>query len=815
MSYFVDVIVPLSLPNIFTYSVLLEEFQQLQIGCRVIVPFGKSKYYTAIVVNKHQNPPVLYQAKNVYEIIDKTPKITLKQLELWQFVADYYLSNLGEVYSTAVPSLFILENETIVYLNIDKTLDISQLTDEEFVIYEALELQPILKIHEIQAILGKNRVYPLIEKMSEKGIVRLYEETEEKYKPKTEKYVVLPAHFQSDDALRNLIDEVARTEKQKKLLFTYFQMVPAFPKGILVKDLLEKAEVSQAVFKNLVEKGIFEISEQSVYRVQMEDAYANEYQLSTEQQTALNEIETQFREKDTVLLHGITGSGKTEIYFQLIENALKNNQQILFLVPEITLTTQLVQRLNQQFRKEVMVYHSKYSPNERYEVWMRMLEKPMESKIIIGTRSSVFLPFTDLGLVIVDEEHDTSYKQHDPAPRYHARDMAVVLAKSFKAKLLMGSATPSIESYYNCLLGKYRKVMLNKRYNDVPLPKMHLIDIKEAYKQKAMVGHFSTELIDAINQTLSEGKQVVIYQNRRGFSPVLECGTCGYVPQCTQCDVSLTYYKSQHKLKCHYCGFSMAYPKNCMVCKTVDISTKGVGTEQIEEEMLKLFPQYSIARIDQDTTKRKYALAEIIEKYKNGAIDIIVGTQMITKGLDFDNVGLVGVLNVDNSLYFPDFRAHERAFQTIVQVAGRAGRKQQGKVYLQTYNPFHNVVQQIVNYDYEQMFKEQMFDRHNFHYPPYFRLIHLQFRHVDFQRVKEASQWMVEHLKQKLQIPILGPEEPTINRIKNLYLRNVMIKVPANASLLDTKKHIQRSLQSFENISQFKSVRVVINVDFY
>lgn len=815
MSYFVDVIVPLSLPNTFTYSVLLEEFQQLQIGCRVVVPFGKNRYYTALVVDKHQNPPILYQAKSVYDIIDKVPKVTTKQLELWRFVSDYYLSNLGDVYTVAVPSLFIIESETIVYLNLDKKLDISTLSDDEYLIYEALELQPILKIHEIQSILGKKRVYPLIEKLSEKGIVRLYEDVGEKYKPKTEKYVSLSSCFQDDSALKTLVAEVAKTEKQKKILFTYFQMLPNYPKGILVKDLLQKADVSQAVFKNLVEKGVFEISEQSVYRVQMEDAKAKTYLLSAEQQTALNEINEQFQTKDTVLLHGVTGSGKTEIYFQLIEKALSNNQQILFLVPEIALTTQLVTRITEQFGKEVMVYHSKYSFKERYEVWMRMLEKPFESKIVIGTRSSVFLPFTDLGLVIVDEEHENSYKQHDPAPRYHARDMAIVLAKLFKAKILLGTATPSIETYYNCYTEKYGKVTLLKRYNDVPLPQMHLIDMKEAQKQKAIVGHFSTELIDAINKTLSEGKQVVIYQNRRGFSPVLECGTCGYVPQCLQCDVSLTYYKSQHKLKCHYCGFSMVYPKNCMVCKSVNISTKGVGTEQIEEELIKIFPKYNIARVDQDTTRRKYALMEIFEKYKNGAIDIIVGTQMIAKGLDFDNVGLVGVLNVDNSLYFPDFRAHERAFQTIVQVAGRAGRKQQGKVYLQTYNPFHNVTQQIANYDYEQMFKEQMYDRYTFKYPPYYRLIHLQFRHVDFQKVKQASEWIAAHLKQKLKIPVLGPEEPVINRIKNQYLQNILVKIPADTSLLEVKKVIKRSLQSFDTIAQYKSVRVVINVDYY
>jgi len=815
MNYFVDVIVPLALHNTFTYRVEQPDFETLQLGCRVVVPFGKSKSYTAVVIRKHHEQPLAYDAKPIHDILDISPKFTLQQLQLWQFVADYYMCTLGEVYSNVVPSSLILESETVLYFNSQKEHLLQSLTDEEYLVYEALQLQPILRIEEVQAILGKQSIFPIIQQLVQKDVVRLQEQVKETYKPKTIKYVQLAEKYQHSEGLQELMQQLTRSEKQRTLVLTYFQMKATQSQPISLKDLLTKAEISQAVFKNLVEKEVFEVIDESVFRVQFDTKQEEEITLSEAQKTALNQISTEMKEKDIVLFHGVTGSGKTEIYFHLIEEMLRQGKQTLFLVPEIALTTQLVKRLTKQFGNEVLVYHSKYTPNERYEVWTRMLETPQQNKIIIGARSSVFLPFTQLGLIIVDEEHEVSYKQQDPAPRYHARDVAIVLAKMFQSRVLLGSATPSLESYYNTYQGKYGKVELKERFNKIPLPEIVLVDLKESYKRKEMVGHFSVKLLDAINEARFHGKQVILFQNRRGFSPVLECLTCGHTPKCTSCDVSLTYYKRQHHLRCHYCGYTIAVPTHCHSCKSPDITTKGFGTEQIEEELQKLYPNLQIARMDQDTTRRKYAFEQLIDRFKNNEIDILVGTQMLAKGLDFDNVGLVGIMNADNALSFPDFRSHERAYQMMVQVAGRSGRKQKGKVYIQTYNPVHNIIQQVTMNNYEAMFKEQMYDRLQFKYPPFYRLIRIQLKHVDYEKVAQGSLWLYQQLSQQLQMPVLGPEEPSINRIRNLYLRNILIKIPINTSLVQTKTIISRTIKSFESIGSYRSIRCVIHVDFY
>src|SRR5690606_13619403 len=500
MNYFVDVIVPLALHNTFTYRVEQPDFETLQLGCRVVVPFGKSKSYTAVVIRKHHEQPLAYDAKPIHDILDISPKFTLQQLQLWQFVAYYYMCTLGEVYSNVVPSSLILESETVLYFNSQKEHLLQSLTDEEYLVYEALQLQPILRIEEVQAILGKQSIFPIIQQLVQKDVVRLQEQVKETYKPKTIKYVQLAEKYQHSEGLQELMQQLTRSEKQRTLVLTYFQMKATQSQPISLKDLLTKAEISQAVFKNLVEKEVFEVIDESVFRVQFDTKQEEEITLSEAQKTALNQISTEMKEKDIVLFHGVTGSGKTEIYFHLIEEMLRQGKQTLFLVPEIALTTQLVKRLTKQFGNEVLVYHSKYTPNERYEVWTRMLETPQQNKIIIGARSSVFLPFTQLGLIIVDEEHEVSYKQQDPAPRYHARDVAIVLAKMFQSRVLLGSATPSLESYYNTYQGKYGKVELIERFNKIPLPEIVLVDLKESYKRKEMVGHFSVKLLDAINE---------------------------------------------------------------------------------------------------------------------------------------------------------------------------------------------------------------------------------------------------------------------------------------------------------------------------
>ncbi len=818
MYYFVEVIVPLGLAPTFTYQVSLSEFEFIQEGMRVAVPFGKTKVYTALVIEKHQRNPELYQAKEIMEILDVAPIVDPKQIELWRWICEYYMCTLGEVYKTSMPSNLLLESETLIQFNQKYALQGQDLTDSEFLIFQALQSQSVLKLQEVIDILNKKKVFPVIYSLMEKGVVFLQEEMIDKYKPKLQRYVNLEDVFQKENKLTYLLDVVKNSPKQKQLLLAFVQMQGNSNEPILVKTLLSKSQVSSSIVKSLIDKGVFHELYLSQDRVSFQDATHAKVNLTQAQNKALQQIDDFFQTKATVLLYGVTASGKTEVYIKLIEEYLsKNNSgQILFLVPDIGLTTQLVQRLVQYFGNQVAVYHSKYSPNERLEVYNQVLNASEKARVIIGTRLAVFLPFQNLQLVLVDEEQDGSYKQHERAPRYNGRDCAIVLASLHKAKTLLGSATPSLESYYNADQGKYGLVTLDKRYNNSVLPEIVLIDLKQSYKRRQMVGHFSNYLIQQINLALSEGYQVIIYQNRRGFSPVVECMTCGNVPGCSHCDVSLTYHKYRQELRCHYCGFTTPMPKQCVKCHSVDLNSKGFGTEQVQQELNEIFPDKRIARMDQDTTRGKYSFERIIESFQSKEIDILVGTQMLAKGFDFTNVSLVGILNADNSLYHPDFRAYERAFQTMVQISGRAGRgHKKGQVVIQTYNPEHNIIQQVTNYDYKGMYKEQMFDRYNFKYPPFYRLVRITLKHRDFDKLKQASLWMYNTLSKELGIPVLGPEEPSINRIRNEYIRVILIKIPQNKPLNATKKHIGKILKSFEAIGPYRAVKVVSNVDFY
>nr|WP_297308154.1 primosomal protein N' [uncultured Flavobacterium sp.] len=816
MQFFINVIVPLALADTFTYEVNENEFHYIQVGMRVAVPFGKSKVYTALVVEKHHNPPVTYQAKEIQEIIDSQPIANEKQIAHWQWLAEYYMCGLGEVYRNAVPSALLLESETIVVYKPKQEVLISELSDDEFLLYEAFQSQAVLKIEEIIAILNKKNIFPIIQSLLQKEIIVLNEEMIETYKPKLAKYIKLHDDFDAPEKLKDLLEILSRSEKQRTLVMKFFQMKTLDKKPILVKSLLEEADVSAAVLKGLISKNIFIEYTLAQDRVIFNDVENQEIVLSDFQQTAFNQINESFEKFDVTLLKGVTGSGKTEIYIKLIEQFLLEEKQVLYLLPEIALTTQLVQRLTKHFGNQVAVFHSKYSSNERVEVWRQVNQNSEKAKVVIGARSSIFLPFSNLGFVVIDEEHEASFKQQDPAPRFHARDAAIVLAKMHSAKVLLGSATPSLESYYNAYQNKFGLVTLDKRFGNGQLPDIVLVDIKEKSKRKEMKGHFSIDLLDEINQTLSRGEQVILFQNRRGYSPVLECLTCGHVPQCPSCDVSLTYHKYQEHLRCHYCGYTMAKPIKCHVCHSVDITTKGFGTEQIEMEVKELFPNKVVARMDQDTTRGKYAFEKLIDSFKNQEIDILVGTQMLAKGLDFDHVTLVGILIADNALHFPDFRAHERAFQMLLQVSGRAGRKEKkGKVIIQTYNPYHNIIQQVTTNNYAAMFKEQMYERLNFKYPPFYRLIRLQLKHVDYQKLKEGSFWLYNLLKNQLEMPVLGPEEPSVNRIRNQYIRIILIKVPINAPLVKTKNEIRKSIKSFEAIGAYRSIKTTISVDFY
>ncbi|AOW10701.1 replication restart helicase PriA [Flavobacterium gilvum] len=815
--HFVEVILPLSLAKTFTYSVSEAEYNYIKKGMRLAVPFGKSKIYTALAIELHQNEPTLYEAKEIHQILDEKPLVNEIQITHWQWIASYYMCAIGDVYRGAMPSALLLESETIISQKQSGFVDESQLSDEEFLIFEALQHQSSLKIQDVMAILDKKNIFPVIQKLVDKNILALQEEMLENYTPKLVRYVRLHSKYESDSGLNELLDTLKNANKQKEVVLSYFQLSASEKRPITVKKLIETSNSTSTVVKTLIDKKIFEEYHLQVDRVNFTGKIKEEeLQLSDAQQAAFENIKQNFDQKEVCLLHGVTASGKTEIYIKLIEEYIATGNQVLYLLPEIALTTQLVGRLREYFGNKVAVFHSKYTNNERVEVWRQVIDKSPKAQIVIGARSALFLPFSNLGLIVIDEEHEQTFKQVDPAPRYHARDASIVLANSHKAKVLLGSATPSIETFFNAQSGKYGLVEITERYGKVRMPEIELVDLKDKYFRKKMSGHFSDVLIDNITSALSLGEQVILFQNRRGYSPIVECITCGHVPQCQQCDVSLTYHKHKNQLRCHYCGYSMAKPTNCHACSSVDLITKGFGTEQIQQELVELFPNSKIGRMDQDTTRGKFGFEKIIDSFKNREIDILVGTQMLAKGLDFDNVSLVGIMNADNMLYHPDFRAFERSYQMMTQVSGRSGRSEkQGKVVIQTYNPNHNTIQQVTNNDFLGMYKEQLYDRKIYYYPPYYRLIKLTLKHRDFEKLKEGSMWLYQVMKQNLAMPVLGPEEPAISRIRNEYIRTIMIKIPQNTSIGGTKKTIQKILNSFESVSQYRAIRVTVNVDFY
>ena len=815
--YFAEVILPLSLPKTFTYRVSEAEFHFLKIGMRVAVPFGKSRIYTSLLIELHQTAPTLYEAKEIHQILDEKPIVNKHQIEHWQWISNYYMCNIGDVYRGALPSALLLESETIISQKNEIFIDEKLLSDDEYLIFEALQNQSSLKVSDIMNILNKKNVFPVIQKLIDKNILVLHEEVNEVYKPKLVRYIRLNTIYETDNGLNELLQILKKSEKQKQIVLHYFQISATEKKPVAVKKLIDNSGTTATIVKALIDKNIFEEYYIQVDRVDFEGKSSDiVLELSNSQNIALQQIDTVFKEKSVALLHGVTASGKTEIYIKLIEKYIANNQQILYLLPEIALTTQLVSRLRAYFGNQIAVFHSKYNNNERVEVWNQVLNQSEKSKIVIGARSALFLPFSNLGLIIIDEEHEQTFKQVDPAPRYHARDAAIVLANLHKAKVLLGSATPSLETYYNTKINKFGLITVTERFGNVKMPLIELVDLKDKYFRKKMTGHFSDSLIEEISLALSLGEQIILFQNRRGFSPVVECITCGHVPQCQQCDVSLTYHKHKNQLRCHYCGYSMGNPSNCHSCGSANLTTKGFGTEQIQQELIALFPSAEIGRMDQDTTRGKFGFEKIIDSFKNQEIDILVGTQMLAKGLHFDNVSLVGIMNADNMLYHPDFRAFERSYQMMTQVAGRAGRfEKQGKVIIQTYNPNHNTIKQVVDNDYLAMYEEQIYERQIYKYPPYFKLIKLTLKHRDFDKLKEGSFWLYQVMQQNLDMPVLGPEEPPISRIRNEYIRTIMVKIPTNKPLQSTKNSIQKMLNSFDTVPQFKSIKVSITVDFY
>ena len=814
MHFFIDVLLPLPLPKPFTYWVTEEEYNFLTPGFRVGVPFGKSKMYTGIVYAKHQVAPQTYEPKTIEVILDDHPIVTNEQIRLWEWMSAYYLCSMGSVLRAALPSALLLTSETLIRKNNEVEVKEDHLSDDEYLIYEALD-KKTLTVDEIKKIVERKHIFPLIQSLLEKDLIQSYQELKEKFKPKRVRYVQIVEAYRADQKLEQLFEVLNKAPKQSALLLGIYSIEPRLEQWTKASLLLKQTGSTSAALKTLLDKGYVSESFFEEDRIPyVPSTFKSEIKLSLKQKEAFDSLEKQFKNQDVVLLEGVTSSGKTEVYFDLMEQVLAKNKQVLYLLPEISLTSQMIHRLQDRFGSKVVVYHSKFSIHERVEVWNNIIKKQEKAQIVLGARSSVFLPFRDLGLIIVDEEHESSFKQFDPAPRYHARDTAIVLGKIQGAKVMLGSATPSIETRFNVERKKYGYAQLKARFGGILMPRIECIDLKEAHRKKEMTGFFSKELITAIKSVLENNKQVILFQNRRGYAPVMECFTCGHIPQCTNCDVTLTYHQYNQQLRCHYCGYHIAKPISCSACGSNSLNVKGMGTQQIEEQVNELFPEYQVARMDWDSTRGKRSFDNIIDSFTQGEVQILVGTQMLTKGLDFKKVALVGVLNADPLLNFPEFRAHERSFQMLSQVAGRSGRfKEQGQVLIQSYTPEHPVLLQVINNDYEKLFSTQLRERKEYQYPPFFRLIRITLKSKDYHQVDQASQWLVNALNLSLQGSVLGPVDPTIARVRNLYHKQLLIKFLDNASRNKIKEIVVSSLKSFEAIGAYRSIRVSIDVD--
>lgn len=815
---YIDVILPLPLANTFTYAVPEEWTNQVQIGMRVVVPFGKKKLYTAIVYLIHSHAPEVYEAKDIICLLDAQPILRHPQMKFWEWVASYYQAYLGDVYQAGVPSGLKLQSETLVCINPDYEAD-EPLNERESKILDALSEGKVTPVAELNKLTEIRDTMPLLKQLLEKGAVEVSESMTERYKPKLETYVTLTEEARQEGKLALIFDELNRARKQLDLLMIYIDLskclIPSKQVELSKKELLDRSNASPAVLNGLMEKGILKTYKKELGRLDIHELQTSDvFPLNEFQRNAYNAINRCFVDKQVVLLHGITSSGKTELYIHLAKKVLDEGKQVLYLVPEIALTTQLTSRLRRVFGKRLGVYHSKFSDAERVEIWNKVLDNTGYD-IIIGVRSSIFLPFRKLGLVIVDEEHEMSYKQFDPAPRYHARNAAIVLASMHGAKTLLGTATPAIETYFNAMEGKYGLVELSQRFEEIQLPKIEVVDTKEAYHKKQMNGHFSDVLLAEVAKSLQNKEQIILFQNRRGYAPYIECKACAHVPKCKNCDVSLTVHKAFNTLTCHYCGYTEPIPTVCPACATPGtLSTKGFGTEKIEDEIKILFPSARVARMDLDTTRSKKAYEKIITDFEQYKVDILIGTQMISKGLDFDKVTLVGILNADNMLNFPDFRANERAFQMIAQVSGRAGRKnKQGKVVLQTSRPDHLVIRQVIENNYDAMFRSQCEERKQLAFPPFVRLIQLVIRHKDAKTVNQAANILGENMRSVFGKRVWGPNDPLIPRVQNLYIKHILLKIETSASSERAKELVRELTNELLSQPKFKSVWVNLDVD--
>lgn len=818
---FVNVILPLALPRMLTYRVPQADQHAIRVGQRVIVQLGKTKLYTAVVFSISHEAPVGYTARYIESILDPEPIIHNKQLEMWEWMAEYYCCTHGEVMNAALPAGLKLASES-KFILIDDLVESSQaLSEHEITIVNALAHRKTMSMAEICDLLQISHIQPYIKSLLQKKIIASEEEIKEKYKPKFVEYITPGIEANTEKKLQLVFAELEKRNaaKQSDTLLTFLKL-SKWDEGkqqeVTRLNLQQAAGVNASVIAAMEEKGIFKIESKETGRLASHLISAEKTRaLSESQIEAHDSIKECWQEKDVALLHGVTSSGKTEVYARLIEETINEGKQVLFLLPEIALTTQIIGRLIKYFGKRMGVYHSGYSNNERTEVWNKVLSDTLgECDVILGARSALFLPFTRLGLIIVDEEHEPSFKQHDPAPRYHARDTAIWLARQFSAKVLLGSATPAVETYWNALHGKFGLIEMNTRYGGLELPEIDLCDLRVEIKNKTLKNHFSSQLLTAMEEVLSRGEQIILFQNRRGYTPIWECTTCGNIPMCTRCDVSLTYHKQLNQLRCHYCGYHTPPQSTCSHCGSHDMRMLGFGTEKIEEDLQTFLPGAVAQRMDFDTTRTKTGYQKIISDFESGRTNVLVGTQMVTKGLDFDNVALVGILQADKMLHYPDFRSIERAYQLMMQVAGRAGRKtRRGHVIIQTYNPDHWLFPLLKTGDFKSLYQHEISERMQFGYPPFVRLMRITLKHREDEQVQYASEILAQILRPYLNERILGPEKPFIPKINNYFIRQFIIKLERKPDYAKQKSHLIQLIREHLAKPEFKTIKLSIDVD--
>lgn len=817
---FVQVVLPVPIPNYFTYSVPNEWAETILPGVRVIVPFGSKKILTAIVLETSNIPPTRFETKPILEVLDETPVVNKFQRTFFEWISTYYMCFPGDVLSAAIPSGLRLSSESFISLSPNIIIDPEQFTDNELLILNQLTKKLSANFDQVAAWVKPNSPAKIIKSLLRKDAIVITELVKEKYAPKIEKRLKLNPIYEDKVLLQNLLSKLEKTPKQADWVLSYLQKVavyshPHLNANGIDKKSLHASKSGESSLKTLIKQGIFEEFHRAIPRISIpEEPNASQILLSEEQELARIKIKKEFETKSAVLLHGVTGSGKTEVYIRLIQEVLESGSQILLLLPEIGLTTQLVQRLAKVFGATMGVYHSRFSDNERVEVWKGVTEGRFG--FVVGVRSAVFLPFDNLGLVIIDEEHDTSFKQQDPAPRYHARDAATYLAKLHNAKVLLGSATPSVETYHLADSGIYGLVELTKRYGEVKAPDIQLADARQETREKKMSGSFTTVLLEKIKTTLDEKKQAIIFQNRRGYAPYVNCEICSLVPECPSCDVSLTYHQFSRELRCHYCGHHEPIPPVCPSCGSVGMKPVGFGTEKLEEELALIFPNVKVKRMDQDTTRNKNAFKELIEALEKKEIDILVGTQMVSKGFDFEHVSLVGVLDVDRAMHYPDFRSSERVFQLLTQVSGRAGRRQnQGQVIIQTNQPQHPLLKKVIENDFGKFFKEELAERNQFLYPPFSRIIKVEIKNKDKEIcAKAAKELSVELIKRLGSNRILGPEAPMMEKVRDFYQQEIWIKLERNKiDLSKSKVLIREEINKIISLKAYRQVYITVDVD--